>query len=277
MQPIFSADPDRYTTTKSIKDMTKYFSDCVRHGLDKNTKMLFISCKRFHWHLLYTTFQFAATGSPHNGLNYAVSRFTHEGYISHKQKSYLWSHIAQFKNVRRKPALDKVARCDAVQKFTKEKARPMVRCHREPDRLLKHRACRAGFYVLVNAGLDQFGIFQTRLMAYRDRWALKEKAGDSAATLKKMDDMSGFYTCLDRAGVLDRPQYCFDKYKNIFRKNKHWLNVHVRGRDPVCTGKSWEGRINIHVDEIFGILVWASNYSSFTLGKHFLEQLLGLF
>ena len=275
---IFSQpDQDRYCTTKSINQMTDYFSDCVRHGLDKNTNMLFISCKRFHWHLLYTTFQFVATGSPCNGLNYAVSRFTKEEYIYHKQKSYAWSHIAQYKQVKSKSASEKVAKADAVQKFAKEKARPMVRCHREPERLLKHRICRAGFYVLVNAGLDQFGIFQTRLVAYKDRWALREEAGDSAATLKKMDDMSGFYTSLDRAGVLVRAKYCIDKYKSRFRKNKHWLNVPIRGGDPVCTGKSCEGRVNIHIDEIYDVLVWASNYSSFALGEHFLEQLLGLF
>lgn len=273
----FTPHSGEYISTSAIKAMAGYFSDCVMHGLDKNGKMLFISCKRFHWHLLYTTFEFAATGSPSVGLNYAVSTLTPAQYISRKKDTYAWSHIAKFKCGGKKPANTKIARADGIQKFTKEKARPMVRCHREPERLLKRRICRAGFFVLLHAGLDQFGIFQTRLQAYSDRWKYREAQGDLAATFNLMDDMSGFYTCLDRSGVLDRAKYVIDKFKARHRRGRHWLSVPIRGNGAVKFGKSSEGCVNIHVDEIFAVLLWASDFSCFMLGIHFLVQLLGLF
>ena len=65
-----------------------------------------------------------------------------------------------------------------------------------------------------------------------------ESQGVGAKAKKVMDDMSGFYTSLDRSGVLQRAKYAIDKFKKRFRKPKHWLLVANRGYGAVKFGKS---------------------------------------
>jgi hypothetical protein len=275
----FTPPKREYIDTKRVKEMTSHFDGCVMYGLDKNTKMLFVSCPLFHWHLLHTTFQFAATGSPTTGLNYIEATMTPAQYIQAKKDSYTWSHIAGFVSGQLKDSHSKLAKADVIQKYTKEKGRPMIRCHREPERLLKSRVCKAGYFMLMNSGLDHLGINNTRLMLYSDRWKHRESLGATAQTLELLDDMSGFYTCLDRAGVLQRAKYVCDKYKLRHRRGRHWITVARRGCSPPKFGKSSysDDYVSVHVDEIYEVLVWASGFSCFKLGVHFLRQILGLF
>ena len=274
-----STAPDGTVYQYRIKALAQHFDGCVMHGLDKNTKMMFACCPHFYWHLMYTTFKFAATGSPTADLNYIQIANTPAQYIDKKKSSYKWSHIAPFRNSLRKHCDQRLARADVTQKCSKDKGRPMIKCYREPERLLKSRICKAGFFMLTHAGLDHFGISNTCLSVYKHRWKYREKLGTSVMTTDLLDDMSGFYTCLDRNGVLQRAQYVLDKFKSNVRRSKHWISVPRRMKIPTRFGKSSndDRYVHIHVDEIIDVLKWASQFSSFMLGKHFLEQSLGLF
>ena len=262
--------------TSRVKSFASEFDGCVRYGLDKNTKMLFVCCPHFHWHLIRTTFEFAATGHPSAGLNYTISIVTPAQYLRDKRETYKWTHIAPFKLACTNGCPDRLALADAVQKYTKDKGRPMIRCHREPERLLKSRVCKAGFFILTHSKLDHFGITNTRLSQYSSRWKYRESLGTTAQVL---DDMSGFYTCLDRSGVLQRAQYILEKFKRSHRRGKHWISVPRRGKSTPKFGKTTncDDFVSLHVDDIYEILVWASQFSNFKLGRHFLTQVLGLF
>ena len=271
--------PGDFIQTSRVKALAAYFDGCVMYGLDKNTKMMFICCPQFHWHLMYTTFKFAATGKPSAGLNYTQSTTTPTQYISMKKSSYKWSHIAPFSGCLMKHSKSKLAHADVIQKYAKEKGRPMVRCHREPERLLKSRICQAGFFMLTHSGLDHLGISNTRLSLYKDRWKHREELGTKVQTMELLDDMSGFYTCLDREGVLQRAEYVHRKFKAKHRRDRHFISVSRRGGCTPKFGKSTndDDFVCIHVDEILEVLVWASQFSCFMFGIHFLEQILGLF
>ena len=133
--------------------------------------------------------------------------------------------------------------------------------------------------MLMHSGLDHFGINNTRLMMYSNRWKYRESFGTAVQTLELFDDMSGFYTCLDRAGVLQRAEYVCNKYKHRHRRGRHWISVTRRGNQRPKFGKSSfnDDFVSIHVDEIYDVLTWASKFSCFKLGDHFLQQTLGLF
>lgn len=266
-------------TLREVRAMAKYFKGCVLQRLDKNSNMLFISCKHFYWQQMYKTFEFAATGSPLGGLNYVASKLSPEDYVKRKKDAYSWHHIAPFSGRRNNITNSmQMAQADPVQKFSKEKARPMVRCHREPDRMLKHRICRVGFFILMQSGLDHLGVSSTRLLAYLDRWKHRRQLATSAASFELMDDMSGFYTSLNRIGVLERAKYVLDRFKERHRKPRHWLRLQCHGNFPVRFGKSSsDDYVSVHVDDVQDVLQWATNFSCFMLGTVMLEQVLGLF
>ena len=271
--------PGDFIKTSRVKAMAEVFNGCVMYGLDKNTKMMFVCCPLFHWHLMYNTFKFAATGQPSAGLNYTHTDTTPARYIHKKKSSYKWSHISRFSGCRMKDSESRLARADVIQKYAKDKGRPMVRCHREPERLLKSRICKAGFFMLTHAGLDHLGISNTRLLNYKDRWEHREKLGAKVQTMELLDDMSGFYTSLNRNGVLQRASYVLKKFKACHRKSRHWISVPKRGNGTPRFGKSTndDDYVWIHVDEILDVLTWASQFSCFMFGTSFLEQTLGLF